>query len=257
MSEPQELRTAAHETFDENIGRLTAVIAVFNEEWKAVTLATRELRASLHAKTAAVQRGEVLSPSAAEETLYQANEERSKRVSDANDFLDEWHVVMLVTFTEAYLEDVLAACAAIDPDLMARSEQTVDYRDVQYAHSVEELLEEMRHRWARNFVDDGGPSRWIERLSRMGARGFHDEDGATLEELWGIRHVVVHAAGKVTRDFVRRHASLNRAAGERIKLDSARLGRYADAVFRFVSVTDMFVLRRYEAVPREQPPTVT
>ena len=34
--------------------------------------------------------------------------------------------------------------------------------------TIEELTEEMRVRWARNFVDDGGPVPWIDRITKMG-----------------------------------------------------------------------------------------
>jgi hypothetical protein len=74
-------------------------------------------------------------------------------------FLDEWHVVMVVTFVESYSEDVLADAAGEDPSLMAKSEQTVSYADAVAAESLVALRTEIRHRWSRNFVNDGGPWR--------------------------------------------------------------------------------------------------
>jgi hypothetical protein len=83
-----------------------------------------------------------------------------------------WQVVMLVTCVEAYLQDVLSASASIDPELMSESEQRALYADVIAADSLHELANELRARWARRWLSDGGPTRWISRLTRMGARGY-------------------------------------------------------------------------------------
>jgi len=237
--------TAAHKSFVENIGRLWSLFEVMREEFRIVIGTVNLRRERLLSKLEAARRGDIL-PLGEQEVAEEENaNDRSARLEAADALLSDWHVVMLVTFTEAYLEDVLAACAARDPELMSRSEQTVGYGDVRAATSVEELLDEIRHRWARNFVDDGGPERWIERLVRMGARGYESNDAEALEELWGIRHVVVHAAGRATRDFVRRHPRLGFQAGARLDVGTTLEADYYDPLFRFVDTTDFFLVRRY------------
>src|SRR5207247_11316116 len=116
-----------------------------------------------------------------------------------------WQVVMLVTCVEAYLQDVLSAAARADPDLMSKSQQLAPYADIIAATSLDELANELRARWARGWLADGGPTRWISRFERMGARGYPDDLAARLERIWGIRHVVVHSAGVATPDSVQRH----------------------------------------------------
>src|SRR4051812_9161633 len=48
---------------------------------------------------------------------------RAKHVYRVVEFFLEWYCVMLVTYAEAYLQDVLAASANSDPQLMEKSEQ--------------------------------------------------------------------------------------------------------------------------------------
>jgi len=92
-----------------------------------------------------------------------------------------WQVVMLVTCVEAYLENMLAAAASMDPELMSQSEQRALYADVIAATSLEALANELRTRWARKWLSHGGPTRWISRLGKMGARGYPDDLGPRLE----------------------------------------------------------------------------
>jgi hypothetical protein len=89
-----------------------------------------------------------------------------------------WQVVMLVTCVEAYLQDVLAAAASVDPELMSKSEQTALYADVVTATSLEALSNDLRARWARGWVNDGGPTRWIDRRGKMGRQDIQTTLGA-------------------------------------------------------------------------------
>ena len=168
-----------------------------------------------------------------------------------------WQVVMLVTCVEAYLQDVLAAAASADPELMSKSEQTALYADVIGATSLETLANDLRARWARGWVNDGGPNRWIERLDKMGARGYPNDLGRRLERFWGIRHVVVHAAGVATADFVKRHPGVVKAAGNRVRVASQDLERFFTAVGEFINPTDRYFLARFPSLLVATPDTST
>jgi hypothetical protein len=80
--------------------------------------------------------------------------------------------VLMVTIVEAYLKDVLIYAAGMLPTLMEQSEQTASYRDVLSAQSLQEVINELRGRWAKQFVDKGGPTGWMKSLEAMGARGY-------------------------------------------------------------------------------------
>jgi hypothetical protein len=159
--------------------------------------------------------------------------------------VSQWQVVNLVTVVEAYLQDVLKSAAQVDPDLMEKSAQSLRYADVIAAGSIDELSDEMRGRWARRWVDDGGPKYWIERLGRMGVRGFPSNLSAVLERLWGIRHVLVHSAGRATPDFVRRHPGIVKARGEFIRLTLNDVRAYLIEIAHFVDSVDAYFLARY------------
>jgi hypothetical protein len=159
-----------------------------------------------------------------------------------------WQVVMLVTCVEAYLQDVLSAAASVDPVFMRESEQCANYSDVIAANSLPELANDLRARWARGWLSDGGPTRWIDRLGRMGARGYPDGLAPRLELIWGIRHAVVHAAGVATADFVRRHPGVVKAAGDRLRVGNKDHLTFIEAVDGFVTPTDRYFLARYPSL---------
>lgn len=176
-------------------------------------------------------------------------ETRTKRFET----ITRWQVVMLVTCVEAYLQDVLTAAASVDPELMSKSEQRAPYPDVIAATSLEALANDLRARWARGWLSDGGPSRWIERLGKMGARGYPNDLGPRLERFWGIRHVVVHAAGVATADFVKRHPGVVKAVGNRVRVNHHDFLKFVQAVGDFVEPTDEFFLARYPSMLATAP----
>jgi hypothetical protein len=95
-----------------------------------------------------------------------------------------WELVILVTCVEAYLQDVLVGAASVDRRIMRESEQSAAYADVMAAASLDDLAIGLRVRWARGWLSDGGPRRWIKRLDKMGARGYPNDLPARLELLW-------------------------------------------------------------------------
>ena len=159
-----------------------------------------------------------------------------------------WQVVMLVTCVEAYLQDVLTTAASVDPELMNKSEQCAQYADIIGSTSLDALANELRARWARGWLSGGGPTRWIERLKKMGARGYPSDLARRLEPIWGIRHVVVHAAGVATPDFVKRHPGMVKAAGNRVRVSNHDSAKFVKAIQEFLDPTDGFFLARYPSM---------
>lgn len=120
------------------------------------------------------------------------SQESVKRARTASDLVDEmewsvleWTPVMLVTFTEAYLQNVLSYLASVNSELMERSESSAKYSEILVAQSIESLAAELRSKWARRFVDDGGPSSWIKKLQKLGARYQNADLENAMEQLWG------------------------------------------------------------------------
>jgi hypothetical protein len=160
----------------------------------------------------------------------------------------EWIPVLTVTIVETYLKEVLIYAASMDTSIMESSEQpapSASHAEVMRAGSVEGLTKELRSQWARNFVDRGGPTRWIERLAKMGAREYRPETAKEMETLWGVRHVIIHSAGVVTPDFVRLHPDFGAKVGEKILIRSNQLIAWFKIVYHFVDVTDFYFVQRY------------
>jgi hypothetical protein len=157
----------------------------------------------------------------------------------------EWIPVLLVTTVEAYLKDVFIYAAKVDPAIMESSRRIVTYEEVIRARSLEELKERLPARWARNFLDDGGPDIWIKRLTNMGALGYRPETTNEMETLWGVRHLIVHSRGVATAEFVRRHPEFGVKVDESILIRSAQLTPWITIVYHFVDVTDFYFVQRY------------
>ena len=162
----------------------------------------------------------------------------------------EWIPVLLVTTVEAYLKDVLIYAASLDPAIMESSEQpppSASYAEVMRAGSFGALTQELRSEWARNFVDKGkgGPTRWIERLHKMGARGYRPETAKEMETLWGVRHLIVHSRGVATPDFVRLHPEIGVKVDENLLIRPNQIIAWIKLVYHFVEVTDFYFVQRY------------
>jgi hypothetical protein len=172
---------------------------------------------------------------------------------DALSLALQWQPVFLVTLVEAYLHDVLAGAASVDRQLMGDSDQRASYEEVLGADSLESLQAELRNRWARNWIERGGPSMWIKRLERMGAPGFEATMAQDMEFLWGARHVMVHNAGIVTRDFIRHHPDVPAILGDPLRIEVTRLPRCYDVVDGFVANTDRYFIARYPQLAVRPP----
>lgn len=159
--------------------------------------------------------------------------------------LNQWIPVLLVTIVEAYLKDVRIFEAKVNPAIMESSDQSVTYGEVVRSLSINDLAEEMQSRWARNFVDDGGPARWIDKLTRMGARSYEPDTAKKMEILWGLRHVIVHSAGIATPEFVRRHPEFGASIGKNVVVRLDQILEWIKVIYDFVDITDSYFAQRY------------
>jgi hypothetical protein len=240
-SVPPERLTEAARTFDQNSERLDSLVAVIQESGKALQSRLNLLRTTTTLARQALKSGD---PELDREEVQRIGaglaevETVIDHLKRATPFLEEWHVVASVTFLETFLQDVLSECAHADSSLLEASGQQVSYREVVTASSIEMLEAEMRSKWARGVVDDGGPTRWIKRLAGMGVVGIPDGIAQRLEEALGVRHVVVHRAGIATPDFVRRHPGFGAVVGQPLMLRAGQSRRYLAAIRAMVAPVD-------------------
>ena len=255
--------TKAWAAFEQNLDSIMHMLALVSREQAFIQTASTRFTTSVARVTTEVARLKTLvgkSPALALLPLLTAvakltrSSERYKRTRQTGRermaTATLWQVVMLVTCVEAYLQDLLAIAASADPRLMVESQQLAPYADVISATSLDELASELRARWARGWLSDGGPTRWISRIKRMEARGYPDGLAPRLELIWGIRHVVVHAAGIATADFVKRHPG-GGAAGDHVRVGSRAFGTFIESVKGFMEPTERFFVRRYPSLLAE------
>ena len=129
--------------------------------------------------------------------------------------------------------------------------QLAPYADVIAASSLDELASDLRARWARGWLSDGGPTRCLSRFAKMGARGYPADLAQRLELMWGIRHAVVHAAGVADVEFVKRHPGVAKVEGERLPIGTKDIGVFIGAARTFLEPTEQFFLARYPSLRAE------
>jgi hypothetical protein len=244
-----EVRTPAYGNFDINTDKLHHLLLFMGVGEKGFEREVFEDLKNVRARIASIRRGigddvHAVIPSGDLRPALDSVIERINAHYSGRKVVVEWLPVMMVTTVEAYLLDVLAYAAGIDPSLMERSEQSVSYAELTTASSLEEVMTELRYRWAKNFIEKGGPYSWIARLTKMGARTYRPETAQEMEMLWGIRHLIVHTAGVATADFTRRYPHLGIQVGENVRVDLGSLRNWFKHIYHFVDVTDTYFIQR-------------
>ena len=93
-------------------------------------------------------------------------------------FLGTWMIVMLVTFAEAYLEDVLSL-------LISDALQT--------SSLPPEVASEINKKWVKNLMREK-PNAWIKQLERFGVTGYDSDLAGKMQKIWDRRHKIAHTA---------------------------------------------------------------
>jgi hypothetical protein len=70
----------------------------------------------------------------------------------------------------------------------------------------------------------------------------------------GVRHVVVHAAGVTSEDFVKRHPGVVKKSGDRLQASIEDVEKFVEAMKSFSEATEAFFLRRFPALIHAAPP---
>lgn len=149
--------TRAWLTFEENLESIGHMLTLSGREADALKAQATRLRTF----TATLSGKSLLTKPARAKVVRWLNRivRTLKTSGDRMQTITRWQVVMMVTCSEAYLQDVLSTAASLDPELMKNSEQRAQYADVIAATSLDALADKLRARWARNWLSDGGPTR--------------------------------------------------------------------------------------------------
>jgi len=237
------MHTPAYENgFGPNTDKLDHLLKFTHEGVRSYSATISE---KLEAATAKVEAGAIQQESTVA-ILHEAAEQISQFGGGLR-IIQGLMPVLMVTIVEAYLKDVLIYGAEMDGTLMKDSGQTASYKELLNAESLKEVILELRGKWAKNFVDKGGPTEWIKRLTSMGARGYRPSTLALMEALWGVRHLMVHSAGIVTPEFARRHSHFQKKIGDHFIVANNHLQQWLAGIYDFVEVTDVYFVKRCAA----------
>jgi hypothetical protein len=124
-------------------------------------------------------------------------------------FRFEWFSVMLVTFLDAYLED---------------------------------LKIEAKRKIAGRKLSGRGPDIWVKRLKELGAP-YSYETIFRVQHLRATRNLIIHSQGVPNRDYGKEYPNQSVMKSGRVRITSGQLKAWMEAVRDFVKLTDIFFLR--------------
>lgn len=161
----------------------------------------------------------------------------------------QWQVAMLVTAVESYVEDIMKACATIQPTLLldpkddqSKEERTVKVERLVKATDCKQLIDELVAEWARRFVDRG-PVKWLRVLRKWGLQST--VAGNDLAYLWARRNIVVHGTATVTAELAKNFPDRDLTVGEPLPCTEGKLAADLAAAMHLVTDVDRFLAARY------------
>jgi len=161
-------------------------------------------------------------------------------------FFYDWILVMMVTFAEGYLENVLLLLVTAHPAWMQTKETLkVSVADLSALEATpdtekrwQELMSLLRKRWVKQFLNDS-PGEWIARLKKRGAPGYRASLAEDMKTVWDRRHAIVHSPPAT------RSAEVTGLSGPVISNLKQSLREFQEAtsvISSFVETTDAFVV---------------
>ncbi len=160
-------------------------------------------------------------------------------------FLFDWMLAMMVTFAEAYLENVLLRLTTIHPAWMATNDKLLSGDDVLKIEAAlpeerrwQGLMEIMRQRWTERFLR-GRPGEWISRLEKFGAPTYRAGLAVEMTTIWNRRHAIVHAPPAARPDQV---TGLSGSAAAILAQSKTEFFGAINIIYSFAKATDVFVV---------------
>jgi hypothetical protein len=168
---------------------------------------------------------------------------------------NRWMAVMLVTYFESYLEDILIEIAKRNPLLIKNVD--LDVRNVFEAGSIDELRDDVRRQWAHNALRPDGPKQWYRALKDRGAPEFDEAAMRELQHMWDTRNLIVHGKCLVDAVYARKYADKGAKRGERVKVTSHLIKQWFEPAVKFIKWADAFCLsyggKLGEKAPAKEP----
>jgi hypothetical protein len=128
-----------------------------------------------------------------------------------------WVVVMLISFLEGFMEDILVEIALKNPKIVKGDE--VPVRAIVTANSLEELKRDVRRNWAHDALRPNGPEKWRRTLSDLGAPTIDQKAIAETQYLWDTRNLIVHSRCIADKTYAIKYANRGAKFGVEVNVN--------------------------------------
>lgn len=235
-SYPEKPKSSALKNLENNLGDVRAFIERIRSD--EMYQAAKKLEKSIEKEAAA--------------TIPNINVERLKQSAEAFGKAKEkwlafygpanrWIAVMLVTFLERYLEDVLIEMARKNPQLVKGV--AIDTQSVFQIASIEELRDEVRRQWAHNELRPDGPRKWYKAIRDKGAKPLDQSIIHEMQHLWDTRNLIVHGKGIIDAPYATKYSNRRGVQrGQQVGAGSAAVKVWLERISKFVDWAEEFCL---------------
>jgi hypothetical protein len=231
---PEKLKSGALKNLENNFDDVLAFMERIRTD--ELNQAAKRLKKSIEKETASIPKINVKRLTRSVEAYGQANEKWLAFYRPAN----RWMTVMLVTFLEGYLEDVLIEIARKNPQLV--KDVAIDARSVFQIASIEELRDEVRRQWAHNELRPDGPRRWYRAIKDRGAKQLDQSIIHEMQHLWDTRNLIVHGKGIIDASYAAKYSDRGAKRGQQVGVGTAAIQRWLERISKFVDWVDEFCL---------------
>ena len=161
---------------------------------------------------------------------------------------NDWIVVHLVTIIEAYLKGILEYHVVNDREvLMANSEEVnVGTGILLGAAENNQIADTLARHWVKAWLKRRkNPKAWINWFTEIGVSGFSNDLKSELEEMLGVRHLLVHSAGHVDEEYLRRHEGSQYSLGDKLSVSEIKVREYISTTFKFFAPIEAHFIKLY------------
>ena len=232
---PEKPKSSALKNLENNFDDVMAFIERMGVD--GVDQAAKKLKKSIEKEMASVPEINVKRLNRSVQAFGKANKKWLAFYRPAN----RWIAVMLVTFLEGYLEDVLIEMARKNPQLV--KEVAIDTQSVFQIASIEELRDEVRRQWAHNELRPDGPRRWYRAIKDKGAKPLDQSIIHEMQHLWDTRNLIVHGKGIIDAPYATKYSDRRGVQrGQQVGAGSAAVKVWLERISKFVDWADEFCL---------------
>lgn len=173
---------------------------------------------------------------------------------DTQRALNRMYITSIVTCFEVFIQDLLYEVFERYPDTL-RSNKTITYEELLRHPNMDSLVSYIAQLESSKSTE-GSAKEYLARVAkRLGINGIEDliktgiiQDG--IEDLVGIRNVIVHSGGVVDAAYIRRYPQSNFQEGECVEVTIKDIANISETVRLVVGVIESLVTEKFELIAK-------